>query len=106
MARLVRGVRGLAIDWSPLRESRDYRRLLSGPLDSMIGRQLTIVAVPYQVYLLTRSSFAVGMIRRRLLLVALLLQGVPSGLLMAATLRGAPVLAFIYSITAGAAALQ
>src|SRR5579872_7227941 len=129
MARLVRGVRGLAIDWSPLRESRDYRRLLSGQLVSMIGRQLTIVAVPYQVYLLTRSSFAVGMIglvqvvpvlavglyagaladrvdRRRLLLASLLLQGVTSGLLMAATLRGAPSLAFIYSITAGAAALQ
>lgn len=119
----------MAVDWSPLRESRDYRRLLSGQLVSMIGRQLTIVAVPYQVYLLTRSSFAVGMIglvqvvpvlavglyagaladrvdRRRLLLVSLLLQGVTSFLLMAATLRGAPSLAFIYSITAASAALQ
>jgi MFS family permease len=119
----------MAVDWSPVRESRDYRRLLAGQLVSMIGRQLTIVAVPYQVYLITRSSFAVGMIglvqvvpvlavglyagaladrldRRRLLLVSLLLQAVTSFLLAAATIRGTPSLAFIYSITAMAAALQ
>ncbi len=127
--RLLGAARSLAVDWSPLRESRDYRRLLSGQLVSMIGRQLTIVAVPYQVYLLTRSSFAVGMIglvqvvpvlavglyagaladrmdRRRLLLVSLVLQGVTSLLLMLATLRGTPSLAFIYSITAASAGLQ
>ena len=51
----------LLVDVSPLRESRDYRLLFFGQTVSFIGRQLTVVAIPYQVYLLTRSSLAVGL---------------------------------------------
>lgn len=120
---------GLAVDWTPLRESRDYRLLFSGQLVSMIGRQLTVVAVPYQVYLLTRSSLAVGMIglvqvvpvlavglyagaladrvdRRRLLAVSLALQAGTSALLVAGTLRGGVSISYIYGVTAVAAAIQ
>ncbi len=47
---------------SPLRESRDYRYLFSGQAVGYLGSQLTVVAVPFQVYLLTGSSLAVGMV--------------------------------------------
>ena len=53
--------RRLLADISPLRESRDFRLLFFGNAVSYVGRQLTVVAIPYQVYLLTRSSLAVGL---------------------------------------------
>ncbi|HUD16740.1 MAG TPA: MFS transporter, partial [Acidimicrobiales bacterium] len=62
MRRLVRPGRGLLIDLTPLRESRDFRALISGQLVSVLGTQLTAVAVPYQVYHLTRSSLDVGLV--------------------------------------------
>jgi len=57
-----RPARRLLIDLTPLRRSRDFRRLVSGELVSVLGTQLTTVAVPYQVYQLTRSSLAVGLV--------------------------------------------
>jgi MFS family permease len=47
---------------SPLRRSRDLRCLFAGQLLSTLGAQLTAVAVPYQVYVLTRSSLDVGLV--------------------------------------------
>ena len=52
----------LLVDITPLRESRDYRLLYAGQLVSFVGHQLTVVAVPVQVYALTRSSLAVGLV--------------------------------------------
>lgn len=52
----------LLADLTPLRESREFRLLFTGQLVSWIGRQLTYVAVPYQVYRLTHSSFDVGLV--------------------------------------------
>jgi MFS family permease len=49
-------------DIAPLRESRSYRLLWIGQLISQSGSQLRLIAVPYQVFLLTGSSFAVGTI--------------------------------------------
>jgi len=49
------------IDLSPLRRSRDLRCLVLGELISVLGNQLTTVAVPYQVYHLTHSSLDVGL---------------------------------------------
>ena len=57
----ARPSRRLLIDLSPLRRSRDFRRLVSGELVSVLGTQLTTVAVPYQVYQLTHSSLDVGL---------------------------------------------
>ena len=54
--------RRLLIDVTPLRRSRDFRALVSGQLVSVLGTQLTAVAVPYQVYELTRSSLDVGLV--------------------------------------------
>ncbi|HEY1916677.1 MAG TPA: MFS transporter [Streptosporangiaceae bacterium] len=52
----------LLIDITPLRRSRDFRALIFGELISVLGTQLTAVAVPYQVYLLTHSSLDVGLV--------------------------------------------
>src|SRR5215475_15787192 len=52
MARIGRHV---LVDVSPLRRSRDLRCLVVGQLLSTLGAQLTMVAVAYQVYALTRT---------------------------------------------------
>src|ERR1039458_583408 len=54
--------RRILVDPAPLRESRDFRLLFVGQLVSTIGSQLTVVAIPFQVYAQTRSSFQVGAI--------------------------------------------
>jgi MFS family permease len=52
----------IAVDIRPLRESRDFRRLWFGTGISAIGTQITIVAIPFQVYELTRSTLVVGLL--------------------------------------------
>ncbi|GAB3299334.1 MFS transporter [Geodermatophilus aquaeductus] len=54
-----RSSRGWAIDTSPLRNP-GYRRLFWGVAATMLGQQMTLVAVPFQVYDLTGSSLLVG----------------------------------------------
>src|SRR5436190_1644534 len=54
--------RRLLIDLTPLRRSRDFRLLVGGELVSVLGNQLTTVAVPFQVYQLTHSSLDVGLV--------------------------------------------
>ena len=54
-------VRGAAIDLTPLRHP-DFRRLWTGNSIAFIGFQVTAVAVPVQVYEVSRSSFWVGML--------------------------------------------
>lgn len=49
------------VDVSPLRASRNFRFLFFGQVVSLLGSNLTIVAVPYQVYRQTHSSLWVGM---------------------------------------------
>jgi len=50
------------LNLAPLRKHRDYRLLYTGQLVSMFGSMITYVAVPYQVFELTHSSFLVGML--------------------------------------------
>ena len=52
----------ILVDTTPLRESRDFRLLFTGQLISMMGTQLTVVAIPYQVYSMTHSTLQVGAI--------------------------------------------
>jgi MFS family permease len=54
-------VRRAAIDLTPLRHP-DFRRLWTGNSIAFIGFQVTAVAVPVQVYDVSRSSFWVGML--------------------------------------------
>lgn len=62
MARAGARIRGLALDLTPLRESREFRLLWFGEVISHTGRHITVVALPFQVYNQTRSALAVGMI--------------------------------------------
>lgn len=50
------------IDLSPLRKNRDFRYLYFGQFISFFGTMLSLVALPYQIYQLTDSTFAVGML--------------------------------------------
>ena len=52
----------ILVDTTPLRESRDFRLLFIGQLISVIGTQLTVVAIPFQVYSMTHSTLQVGAI--------------------------------------------
>jgi MFS family permease len=121
-------VRRLAVDVTPLRRSRDYRRLWVGQLVSTTGRQVTLVSLPYQVFVLTRSPLAVGMIglvevvplivfsivggavadrvdRRKLILITEIGLAVTSGLLLLGAALGAPPLAYLYLVAAAQSAL-
>ncbi len=118
-------MRRLAVDISPLRASRDFRLLWSGELVSQVGSQVTLVALFVQVYRLTGSSAAVGVIgivqlvpmilvsvgigpqidrrdRRVLLIVAQFGLMVSSILLLTGALAGRPPLVLVY----GAAAMN
>lgn len=55
-----RGWRNLVLDLGPLARHRQFRLLTVGRGVSALGTMVTYVAVPYQVYRLTRSSLAVG----------------------------------------------
>lgn len=52
----------IAVDLSALRESRDFRLLTGGQLISSIGSEAAMVALPFQVFVLTRSPALVGLI--------------------------------------------
>jgi MFS family permease len=49
-------------DIRPLRESPAFRRLWFGQTISQFGQQMSVIAVAYQVYVLTESSFSVGLV--------------------------------------------
>ena len=130
--RLGRAVRAGAVDIGPLRRSRPFRLLFTGQIVSMLGRQVTVVALPFQVYSLTGSTFAVGALgavqvvplvgtalvggavadrvdRRRVLLGANAALAACSLALTLAALGGAPPVALVYllaGLVAGLGALE
>jgi len=117
------------LDLSPLRESRDFRRLWTGQAVSILGTQMTRVAVPYQVYLMTDSSLVVGLVslaqlvpllvcsllggsiadavdRRRLLIVVQSALALVTAGLAASSLASTPPLWPLFVLTAFSAALS
>jgi MFS family permease len=60
--RLRRTIGALAMDLSPLRVSRDYRLLYLGQFVSAFGSAISYVILPWQMYQLTKSTLAVGML--------------------------------------------
>jgi MFS family permease len=121
-------LRALAVDAGALRESPAFRRLWIGQFISLAGRQITVVAVPFQVYSLTGSPLAVGGLglaqavplitaslgagaindrldKRRILLVTQFGLAACSGLLALGALLGHPPLASLYVVVALAAAV-
>jgi MFS family permease len=122
-------LRAVAVDAGALRESKPFRRLFLGQSISLVGRQITTVAVPYQVYVLTRSALAVGAIglaqaiplisssllsgavtdridRRKILLVTQLGLACCSGLFALGAVMGHPPLFAIYLVVAATAAIS
>lgn len=120
--------RGIALDLSPLRASTAYRNLLIGDAVSVIGTQVTAVAVPLQVYALTRSAAAVGLVglaglvplvvlglyggavadavdRRRLVLATTTAQAGLSTVLLVQALAGSQQIWLLYAIVAAQAGL-
>jgi len=60
---VLRRIRGLAVNVTPLRESRDFRFLLGGQAVNLVGNQVRMVTVPYLVFIITNhSSLAVGLV--------------------------------------------
>ena len=55
-------IRRVVVDLSPLRISRDLRRLCLGTGISAVGSQITTVAIPFQLYELTHSTLLVGLL--------------------------------------------
>ena len=53
-------MRGLAVDLSLLRRRREFRLAMISRTISYSGSELTVVAIPFQVFALTHSPFAVG----------------------------------------------
>jgi MFS family permease len=122
-------LRRLAIDLTVLRESRDMRLLVLGEGISSIGTQAALVAIPYQVYLLTHSAALVGLIglaelgpliaasllggafadrhdRRKVLLLAQTVVAlVAAGLALAAAL-GPPPVALVFVLAAALAGVS
>jgi predicted MFS family arabinose efflux permease len=119
----------ILVDFSPLRESRDFRLLFFGQMVGTIGSQLTVVAIPYQVYAETHSSLQVGAVslaqlgplivgalvggsvgdavdRRLLLLVTSAALALTSGALALNSLLVHPSLLAIYVVSALAAGLS
>jgi MFS family permease len=125
-------LRSIAVDTTALRESRDFRLLTIGGLVTGLGEQAAIVALPYQVYVLTHSPFLVGLIglielvpliglslvggaiadrmdRRRLLLLSQIALVLAGGGLAAGAFLGSPPLVLIYvlaAFNAGAQAIE
>jgi MFS family permease len=115
------------VDVTPLRH-RDFRLLFWGQLISMLGSQITYVAVPYQVYQLTHSPLLVGLLgvfelvpvlalsmvggliadhgdRRKVVLTTELIFALLSALLLANALLPEPQLSAIFVLAAAQAGL-
>ena len=122
----------LAPDVSSLRESRDLRLVVLGNFVSGMGTQATLVALPYQVFIETRSALLVGLLgavelvpliasalwggamadrmdRRKLLLLDQIGLVLVAGALAAVSFAGDPairVLFILAGLLAGVSALQ
>lgn len=119
-------------DLSPLRESRELRLIVIGDLVSSLGSQASLVALPYQLYVETKSALLVGLLgavelvplvtmaliggaiadrtdRRRLLLLTQIGLVLSAGGLAVAAALGHPALVVLYGLgglLAGFNALQ
>lgn len=51
----------IAVDFSPLRDYPDYRRLWIGQAVTFLGTEIALVALPFQLYQLTNSTLALGL---------------------------------------------
>lgn len=90
------------VDITPLRHSAPFRWLFGGLSLSWMGRQLTVVAVPFQVYELTGSTFLVGALGIAQLIPLLLTSVVGGALVDSVDRRRLLVLAQVASMATAA----
>jgi MFS family permease len=50
------------VDLEPVKRDRDFRMLWLGQLVSGLGRQVTVVALPFELWQLTHSSLSIGLL--------------------------------------------
>ena len=62
MSRVRRALRAVAVDADLLRRRRELRLLMVGQGVSLLGSAVTLVAIPVQMYDLTGSTVAVGLV--------------------------------------------
>jgi MFS family permease len=124
--------RRVTVDLAVLRENPQLRLLIGGEMFSAVGSQAALVAVPYQVYVLTHSAALVGVLgivelgplitgallggvaadrydRRRVLRSAQLGVALAAGGLATGALLGRPPVALVFllaAILAGAASVE
>jgi MFS family permease len=122
----------ITVDLGALRASRELRWLVLGNFVSGLGTQAALVALPYQIYIQTRSALLTGLLgavelgpliamallggaladrmdRRRLLAIDQIALTVVPAALCAAALAGSPPLGLLYALgglLAGFGALQ
>ena len=72
--------RGVLLDIAPLRQDRDFRLLWAGQVVSAMGTNITRVALPFQVYVLTGSTLAVAALAT-VQLIAILMFSLAAGTL-------------------------
>ncbi len=117
------------MDLRPLRRHRDYRALFAAQFVSFLGSMVTYVALPYQMFELTGSSLAVGLLglaellpllltafvggaladtmdRRRLVIVTDMGLALGSGALAVTALFDSPPIWMLYVIAAFMSALN
>lgn len=68
------------INLSPLKNNKEYRLLFLGQTVSFIGSMMSYVAIPYQIYQITQSSFQVGLLGA-IQLIPLIIAGMYGGAL-------------------------
>src|SRR5438105_3978394 len=125
---VLQRARGHLMDLTPLKISRDFRLLFFGHSVSNFGDEIVAVAIPFQVFKITGSNFAVGLLglaalipvfvfpiiggtvadaveRRRLVTVTHALLAVMSGLMAINALLPNPLLWPMYVFTFFAAGL-
>lgn len=115
MRRMYASGSRLLADWTPLRLDAGFRTLWLGQVGSALGRETARIAIPLQVYLITDSAAAIGLVaiaqlvptllfsigggaladvfdRRRLMMAAqLAMAGASFGLMATALMESAPV---------------
>jgi MFS family permease len=55
-------LRGLLVDLEPIKRDHDFRILWLGQLISGLGRQVTVVALPFELWQLTHNSLSIGLL--------------------------------------------
>ena len=56
------GWRSVLVDIEPIRRDREFRMLWLGQLVNNLGRQVTVVALPFELWQLTHSSLSIGVL--------------------------------------------